>query len=384
MRLTKNNVKYTYDGEQLLKEDRNGTKIYYYHGTDGIAAFEYNGAYYYYAKNMFGDVTEILSNGNVVARYRYDAFGNHKVYDGIGDERTEANFIGNINPIRYRSYYYDTETGLYYLQTRYYDPEIGRFISPDSIDYLDPETVNGLNLYAYCYNNPVTYVDPSGNSPWSWVLSGLSIIAGVILCATGVGTGLGISMIIGGTTSMASNIMSAAGVDGKTASIVNSSLNIIAGIVLCFTPFASMGASMIGSGIGGLTGGYISESLGGSFELGAGIGNIVGGIAGGQIYKGLQRIGVAGVRVKLSEIKFNPQDEFSTLGPSDEALTYWTRKLANNPRGYNSIPNRYNVIEKIKIVYNSGNTLANGHHRVYVMKYIINNAPKYIKVFYSR
>ncbi|MDE5868415.1 MAG: hypothetical protein K2H02_05670, partial [Anaeroplasmataceae bacterium] len=62
-----------------------------------------------------------------------------------------------MNPIRYRSYYYDIETKLYYLQTRYYNPEIGAFISPDSTDYLDVETISGLNLYTYCYNNPVMY-----------------------------------------------------------------------------------------------------------------------------------------------------------------------------------------------------------------------------------
>lgn len=68
-----------------------------------------------------------------------------------------------MNPFRYRGYYYDTETKLYYLQTRYYDPETGRFLNMDSIDYADPENLNGLNLYAYCNNNPVMYVDPTGH-----------------------------------------------------------------------------------------------------------------------------------------------------------------------------------------------------------------------------
>ena len=68
------------------------------------------------------------------------------------------------NPIRYRGYYYDRETGLYYLNARYYNPQWRRFISPDSPDYLDPETPNGLNLYAYCNNDPVNYADPSGHT----------------------------------------------------------------------------------------------------------------------------------------------------------------------------------------------------------------------------
>ena len=98
-----------------------------------------------------------------------------------GTENTSAVFIGNINPIRYRSYYYDVETGLYYLQTRYYDPQTGRFISMDSIDYLDPETIGGANLFAYCRNNPVMRVDPSGTFDWGTFFDVLiTAISGVV------------------------------------------------------------------------------------------------------------------------------------------------------------------------------------------------------------
>ena len=81
-----------------------------------------------------------------------------------GVENTSDDFIGNINPIRYRGYYYDKETNLYYLISRYYDPEIGRFISPDHIGYalIGVTEPNGLNLYAYCLNNPVMYSDQEG------------------------------------------------------------------------------------------------------------------------------------------------------------------------------------------------------------------------------
>ena len=111
---------------------------------------------------------KLLDNsGNTVVKYVYDAWGNHEIID-----YTSYN-LGQINPIRYRSYYFDTETGLYYLQSRYYDPEVGRFISMDDIDYLDPETIGGTNLYAYCNNNPVMYVDPTGHAwydvVWDWV-----------------------------------------------------------------------------------------------------------------------------------------------------------------------------------------------------------------------
>ena len=71
-----------------------------------------------------------------------------------------------MNPFRYRGYYFDTDLNMYYLLTRYYDPKIGRFINADTPKYLEPKTINGLNLYAYCGNNPIKYVDHSGCFPW--------------------------------------------------------------------------------------------------------------------------------------------------------------------------------------------------------------------------
>ena len=102
------------------------------------------------------------SNGNVVVKYKYDAWGNHAVLNPDGIDNENSTFIGNVNPFRYRGYYYDTETGLYYLKSRYYDPETGRFITIDDVSYLAPDTINGLNLYVYCLNNPVMKVDPNG------------------------------------------------------------------------------------------------------------------------------------------------------------------------------------------------------------------------------
>ena len=72
-----------------------------------------------------------------------------------------------MNPIRYRGYYFDNDLNMYYLLTRYYDPKIGRFINADAIEYLKPQNINGLNLYAYCSNNPVMNVDPTGHEPVS-------------------------------------------------------------------------------------------------------------------------------------------------------------------------------------------------------------------------
>jgi len=75
------------------------------------------------------------------------------------------------------------KTELYYLQSRYYDPETGKFLNADTMEYLDPESINGLNLYAYCGNDPVMYSDPSGHMPkWlAWTISGVLVVAGLTL-----------------------------------------------------------------------------------------------------------------------------------------------------------------------------------------------------------
>ena len=135
---------------------------------------------YPFHKNRSGDVAEILDNsGNIVVKYAYDAYGNCTITSD-----TTMYSVANANSIRYRGYYYDRETNLYYLNARYYNPEWRRFISPDDISYIDPETPNGLNLYAYCYNDPVNFVDPSGHSAF---LVAMSILAVVGLITTGIG-----------------------------------------------------------------------------------------------------------------------------------------------------------------------------------------------------
>ena len=109
-----------------------------------------------------------------------DAWGNCTI---AGDTTNDA--LAHANPIRYRGYYYDDDTGLYYCNARYYSPKWRRFVSPDSTSYLDPESVNGLNLYCYCNNDPVNFVDPSGRIAISLILATIGIGA-----AIGAGIGL--------------------------------------------------------------------------------------------------------------------------------------------------------------------------------------------------
>ncbi len=130
------------------------------------------GDIYYCVKNPQGDVIELLqvrtSGGSQVitshCRYSYDSWGKLEgIYNSLGDEISDyVNDIAVQNPFRYRGYQYDSDTGLYYLQSRYYDPDVKRFINADGLISVDQEFL-GNNLYTYCGNNPITYVDYTGN-----------------------------------------------------------------------------------------------------------------------------------------------------------------------------------------------------------------------------
>ncbi|MCQ2086838.1 MAG: RHS repeat-associated core domain-containing protein [Bacilli bacterium] len=175
--------KYYYEGLRIAGEDigLNNSSIFsrlrYFYDDTGIFGFrliDSSGVSknYTYLKNPYNVIVGIAEGNSIVAIYVYDAWGNHRVCNPDGTENTNSNFVGNLNPIRYKSYYYDDETSLYYITSRYYDPEIGRFISTDSADCLEPTTINGLNLYAYCGNDPINYIDCFGGFrvPISWII----------------------------------------------------------------------------------------------------------------------------------------------------------------------------------------------------------------------
>jgi len=130
-----------------------------YETTGGLSYVTVNGTKYLYEIDAQGDIIGLLdSDGNEVVTYQYDTWG--KLIN-IGGSL--ASTVGTENPFRYRGYYYDTETGLYYLQSRYYNPEVGRFISKDDESYHIGQTAAAANLYAYCSNNPVNLVDADGH-----------------------------------------------------------------------------------------------------------------------------------------------------------------------------------------------------------------------------
>ena len=222
--------RYTYTGGG--SHTRDITYLYDESGIVGaIQKYDSTEETYYFDKNIKGDVIGIYnSSGTRIANYSYDSWGN------CTPKTLVSNNFSTYNPIRYRGYYYDRETRLYYLNARYYDPAWRRFISPDDTAYLDPDTPSGLNLYAYCNNDPINFSDPNGHDPewWQWVISGTLLVIGMTLAIT--------------TAPIAAT---ATGFLYITATI--------GGII---------GSGMMAAGVGSIIGGYVNEKNGGSFNAG--------------------------------------------------------------------------------------------------------------------
>lgn len=171
---------YYYDSNNRLTglSIAGSTLFFYYDEKGNVTAFSNNDIMYYYLKNVQGDIVKIVTeDGTVVANYVYDAWGKVlSITNGTGAPVSSSNIfhIANLNPFRYRGYMYDNETGFYYLQTRYYDPITGRFLNADDTQYIKSEVLSA-NLYTYCLNNPIKYVDYNGRSFITIFLIGLSI-----------------------------------------------------------------------------------------------------------------------------------------------------------------------------------------------------------------
>ena len=146
--------------------DNNALEFVYDDGNQPFAVIYKHGQtteLYYYVLNAQGDVSAILdSSGKLAASYDYDAWGNCTVYDSSAKVLTDPTSIANVNPLRYRGYYYDAETGFYYLQSRYYDFANCRFINADTFATTDANGFLSANMFAYCENNPVGNSDPNG------------------------------------------------------------------------------------------------------------------------------------------------------------------------------------------------------------------------------
>jgi len=181
--LSATNVKYIYESGKLLQMrygsrvldftyDSGGTPISLIYRSSETA----NPTYYYYGVNARGDVEALYtSSGAVSAKYNYDAYGKLlSVKTASGIDITNETSIAILNPLRYRGYVYDTETGFYYLQSRYYDPTTCRFVNADG--YVSTgQGMNGNNMFSYCNNNPVNCSDSSGQF-WGFVVGGILVV----------------------------------------------------------------------------------------------------------------------------------------------------------------------------------------------------------------
>lgn len=174
-----NNVKYTYDLEgKRIKKDNNGNITNYYYSGDRLITeinnsyrldfiydensqligFIYNNDKYLYIRDVLQNILGIIDiNGNVVVKYDCDAFGNINSITG-----SKADSLGKYNPFRYKGYYYDEESKMYYCKSRYYVPEWCRWLNADSPSFLEPTMPNQMNLFTYCSNNPIANIDSNG------------------------------------------------------------------------------------------------------------------------------------------------------------------------------------------------------------------------------
>lgn len=150
---------YVWQGSKLAADITDVYALYFHYDSSGeVIGFTRtsNGTdtEYFYVKNLQGDILKVITaTGTEAATYTYDAWG--KLLTSTGD-------MADVNPLRYRGYFYDAETGLYYLQSRYYDPEVSRFINPDVFATSDIDGVLAANMFAYCENNPIRNTDSTG------------------------------------------------------------------------------------------------------------------------------------------------------------------------------------------------------------------------------
>ena len=156
---------FTLNGRILAQYD-DTDNIYFQYNGDTPVGFILNDVQYLYITNLSGDVTGITDeNGDMIAQYTYDEWGKLLEIHTEEEDDEEQLSIAEINPLRYRGYYYDNETGYYYLQSRYYDPSICRFINADVPEVAEISNDNkfGINLFLYCSNDPINNNDPTGD-----------------------------------------------------------------------------------------------------------------------------------------------------------------------------------------------------------------------------
>ena len=246
---------YTYNGSQLSRMDYEGIVMYFTYGADGNPlSINYNGTTYYYVTNLQGDVVGIVdSSGTLQVSYTYDAWG--RLLSTTGNLKDS---LGLHNPLRYRGYVYDEETGLYYLQSRYYNPTTGRFINADG--QLSTGDFTGMNLFIYCGNNPVNRTDPTGDAWYHWAIAAAVVAAAavaVVVTAGGAAAAVtAVTLVANGAAASTTAATVAAGVFIGSATAFAGSAYIAAISSNSAEEFASYGGSaLVNTTVGGFAGG---------------------------------------------------------------------------------------------------------------------------------
>lgn len=238
------------DGSAILMQtSSDGSRIdFFYDDKGNVFAMKYQNEMYFYRKNLFGDILGILdSHGTELVKYEYNSWGKL-----LNLTDYSSNGLGRRNPFRFKGYYYDEELGMYYLNSRYYDPETGRFVNADDVEVLEVEQENlaQYNLYAYCLNNPVNRADESGELSipnWAKIGIGIAVIAGLAIATVATG---GTAAIVCGAA--------------LTGSILGGSIGAVTGGVMNGTDGMYTGF-LVGTISGGILGAVLS---GGNIALG--------------------------------------------------------------------------------------------------------------------
>ena len=186
-----------WDGSDILFEKTNNNIINYYYDVNGVIGLKYNNNNYYFIKNVQGDIISIYnSNNQLVAKYEYDSFGNIlSIKDSNDSIIIDNTHVAIVNPYRYRGYYYDRETGLYYIKNRYYNPLWGRFINSDTYLGINHD-FQSQNIFLYSSNNYISKIDKNGN--WFEWISDVFDYLGELLSPGNVGNALAFVGVLSG------------------------------------------------------------------------------------------------------------------------------------------------------------------------------------------
>lgn len=288
-------TEYLYDGGKLLHESGGDNTITYFYDVEGINAASIDEQYLIVVTDLDGSVRYIAGSvGQIIAQYKYDAYGRCKVYKQDNTEDTDMSSLGNRFPLRWKGYYYDRETGLYYADGRYYDPEVGQYLDaieiPEAISekYLDRNGIlcdNILELMPYMYSVLVNMAkDPActdteeGIPWWAWLV-GAAIVIGASLITAAIAAGIGYIAgtmgLIGSTAIVAGkNMALSTGFNAFLGGIIAGGINLAAQALGGNLNYVNLAVNTF---TGAISGGFGGSALSVSWQIA--INAMLGGIS---------------------------------------------------------------------------------------------------------